>query len=507
MCTGENAKHAGADTFRVLFVDEHNACRSQMAEAIAQSLGQPRFVFSSAGLDPRAIDARTLAFLKEKGHDVTAPGAEGNGPDPEPRVLQRHRRGRARGAGRLPAYSPQPDLPGLERQRPVARRGLARGGPRGLRGDVRLHLPKRPRPRRRRPRRHFRVDRRNDWSAHDPTSSLDAGPPRGPGPRRGTLLLRLRGRPQGREAGEHRHPEQGLRHDGQRRPGLGRGIPQGRSERGGRGLGRRVGRRDRRPSQRSRRHRQREPGHQALRVRAGGEEHRQEARRRQRRVRRPCRLRPQGQPDVGDHPRAADRPLRRGRKGDPLVGARSEDPGSLRRHDRPREPPVELGHVRVLPRARAREQGLPPRLARPERLQGGRRARRHDADSHRLQRNGVRNGCREEAEGRDEGGRSVRRADRRRRPRQELPAGAFAPPLHPGRASGGGEGVHRLDPLPCGPEDRRGERVRSGRRGCGRGDGRGPARFPEPLSRSPEEGLRMDTTSPAAPCRGERFQT
>jgi phosphate transport system protein len=71
MCTGENAKHPGADTFRVLFVDEHNSCRSQMAEAIAQSLGQPRFVFSSAGLDPRAIDPRTLAFLKEKGYDVS----------------------------------------------------------------------------------------------------------------------------------------------------------------------------------------------------------------------------------------------------------------------------------------------------------------------------------------------------------------------------------------------------------------------------------------------------
>ena len=71
MCTGQYAKHPGADTFRVLFVDEHNACRSQMAEAIAQSLGQPRFVFSSAGLDPRAIDPRTIAFLKEKGHDVS----------------------------------------------------------------------------------------------------------------------------------------------------------------------------------------------------------------------------------------------------------------------------------------------------------------------------------------------------------------------------------------------------------------------------------------------------
>jgi len=71
MCTGEVAKHPGADTFRVLFVDERNACRSQMAEAIAQSLDQPRFVFSSAGIDPRAIDPPTLAFLKEKGLDTT----------------------------------------------------------------------------------------------------------------------------------------------------------------------------------------------------------------------------------------------------------------------------------------------------------------------------------------------------------------------------------------------------------------------------------------------------
>jgi len=77
MCTGEYAKHPGAETFRVLFVGQHNACRSQMAEAIAQSLGQPRFIFSSAGLDPLAIDARTLAFMREKGLDIsrTAPKA------------------------------------------------------------------------------------------------------------------------------------------------------------------------------------------------------------------------------------------------------------------------------------------------------------------------------------------------------------------------------------------------------------------------------------------------
>jgi protein-tyrosine-phosphatase len=71
MVTGEYAKHPGAETFRVLFVGEHNACRSQMAEAIAQSLDQPKFIFSSAGLDPRAIDPRTLAFMKDKGLDLT----------------------------------------------------------------------------------------------------------------------------------------------------------------------------------------------------------------------------------------------------------------------------------------------------------------------------------------------------------------------------------------------------------------------------------------------------
>jgi phosphate transport system protein len=71
MCTGEYAKHPGADTFRILFVGEHNACRSQMAEAVAQSLNQAKFIFSSAGIDPQAIDPRTLAFMKEKGLDVS----------------------------------------------------------------------------------------------------------------------------------------------------------------------------------------------------------------------------------------------------------------------------------------------------------------------------------------------------------------------------------------------------------------------------------------------------
>jgi protein-tyrosine-phosphatase len=70
-CTGDYAKHLGTDVFRLLFVDEHNACRSQMAEAIANALHQSRFVFNSAGLDARPVDARTIAFMKSKGLDVS----------------------------------------------------------------------------------------------------------------------------------------------------------------------------------------------------------------------------------------------------------------------------------------------------------------------------------------------------------------------------------------------------------------------------------------------------
>lgn len=71
MVTGEYAKHSGAEAFRVLFVDEHNACLSQMAEAIAQSLDQPKFIFYSAGLEPRPVDPKTVEFMKEKGFDLS----------------------------------------------------------------------------------------------------------------------------------------------------------------------------------------------------------------------------------------------------------------------------------------------------------------------------------------------------------------------------------------------------------------------------------------------------
>ncbi len=71
MCTGEYVKHAGAEAFRVLFVDEHNACRSQLAEAIALSLNHPEFIFTSAGLEPQPIDPVTVGFMRGKGLEVT----------------------------------------------------------------------------------------------------------------------------------------------------------------------------------------------------------------------------------------------------------------------------------------------------------------------------------------------------------------------------------------------------------------------------------------------------
>lgn len=69
--TGEYQKHLGNDVWRMVFVDQDNACLSQMAEAIANSLGQPKFVFASGGVDPKPIDPETIEFLKSKGIDIS----------------------------------------------------------------------------------------------------------------------------------------------------------------------------------------------------------------------------------------------------------------------------------------------------------------------------------------------------------------------------------------------------------------------------------------------------
>ncbi|MBM3888370.1 MAG: phosphate signaling complex protein PhoU [Verrucomicrobia bacterium] len=71
MCTGEYAKHPGSEVLRMIFVDEHNSCRSIMAEAVANSMNLPGFIFSSAGLDPQPIGSATISFMKDKGLDVS----------------------------------------------------------------------------------------------------------------------------------------------------------------------------------------------------------------------------------------------------------------------------------------------------------------------------------------------------------------------------------------------------------------------------------------------------
>ncbi len=83
MCTGTSTRHQGAETARVLFVDEHHGSLSQMAEAIGDSLGREGFVFSSAGLDPQRLPAETMEFMRQKGVDLArvAPKAIHDIPD------------------------------------------------------------------------------------------------------------------------------------------------------------------------------------------------------------------------------------------------------------------------------------------------------------------------------------------------------------------------------------------------------------------------------------------
>ena len=71
MCTGEDIKHKGKEVFRVLLVDERDACRGQMAKGIGNSLGLERFQFYSAGMAPQPIDPKTVEFMAEKGIDIS----------------------------------------------------------------------------------------------------------------------------------------------------------------------------------------------------------------------------------------------------------------------------------------------------------------------------------------------------------------------------------------------------------------------------------------------------
>jgi len=70
MVTGEYPRKLGGETWRMVFIDDRNRCRSQMAEAIGNSMNRPQFVFGSAGLIPTEIDPGTVEFLKSKGIDL-----------------------------------------------------------------------------------------------------------------------------------------------------------------------------------------------------------------------------------------------------------------------------------------------------------------------------------------------------------------------------------------------------------------------------------------------------
>ena len=68
---GEVLRHVQRHDIRVLFLDTHNAVRSQMAEAIARKIAPVNIIFSSAGVTPAPeIDATTLKFMAGKATDI-----------------------------------------------------------------------------------------------------------------------------------------------------------------------------------------------------------------------------------------------------------------------------------------------------------------------------------------------------------------------------------------------------------------------------------------------------
>jgi len=71
MATGEYPRKLGGDTWRMVFIDERNSCRSQMAEAIGTALDRPQFVFASAGITPTELDPGTVEFMRSKGVDLS----------------------------------------------------------------------------------------------------------------------------------------------------------------------------------------------------------------------------------------------------------------------------------------------------------------------------------------------------------------------------------------------------------------------------------------------------
>lgn len=70
--TGQYLKHAHREGFNIVFVDEANACLSQMAEAIARSIAPDKLTFRSAGITSLAVDPQTIRFMESKGLDLSS---------------------------------------------------------------------------------------------------------------------------------------------------------------------------------------------------------------------------------------------------------------------------------------------------------------------------------------------------------------------------------------------------------------------------------------------------
>jgi phosphate transport system protein len=68
---GQVLRHMPRGDFRVLFLCDHNGCRSQMAEGIARTIAPSHFIFSSAGAAPTQLDPRAVAFLAREGIDIS----------------------------------------------------------------------------------------------------------------------------------------------------------------------------------------------------------------------------------------------------------------------------------------------------------------------------------------------------------------------------------------------------------------------------------------------------
>jgi len=79
ICTGEDTKHPGSEVYRILFVDEHDACRGLMATAVGNSLQKPGYVFESAGIEPRPPEPSLIEFMRAKGLDVSRVAPKGIG--------------------------------------------------------------------------------------------------------------------------------------------------------------------------------------------------------------------------------------------------------------------------------------------------------------------------------------------------------------------------------------------------------------------------------------------